>query len=235
MNSREHQQLAEKLQETGYFNMKHILEYYTWVEVNEGKSITDSYYPKAFEIIKGLVNRGFTVEQAAGWAGNMFQESDLNHKSVAPNGAFGLIQWLGDRKKAELKFEGLTDKAKSSTDFNKQLDFIKAETVGSITYPDGRADVYEKGRWNKAVSAIAKGVTSTEKKVSNTPEGWAIAIDEYSIRSGGSALETRKTAARKIYDEYTKLTKEVPAPVEAEPTSPEPIGKLPLLPITPVK
>jgi hypothetical protein len=221
--------------------MKHILEYYNWVAVNEGKILTDTYYPKAFEIVKGLVDRGFTVEQAAGWAGNMFQESDLNHKIVAANGAFGLIQWLGDRKKAEWKFEGLTDKTKSNTDLNKQLDFIKAETVGSITYPDGRADVYEKGRWNKAVSAIAKGMTSGGKKVSNTPEGWAVAIDEYSIRSGGSALETRKAAARTIYDAYIENTKDVPvppessAPVEAEPAAPEPIGRLPILPAEPLK
>jgi hypothetical protein len=221
--------------------MKHILEYYKWVAVNEGKILTDTYYPKAFEIMKGLIDRGFTVNQAAGLVGNMFQESDLNHKTVADNGAFGLLQWLSTRKKAEWKYEGINDKTASNTSLAKQLDFIKQETTGAITYPDGHADSYEKGRWNAAVSAVKKGITGKGLKSPDTPEGWAVAIDEYYVRSGGSALETRKAAARTIYDAYIENTKDVPvppessAPVEAEPAAPEPIGRLPLLPIEPLK
>jgi hypothetical protein len=213
--------------------MKHILEYAQWV-VNEGKVLTPNYHAKGIEIMKGLIDRGFTVNQAAGLVGNMFQESDLNHKNVADNGAFGLLQWLSTRKKAEWKYEGINDKTASNTSLAKQLDFIKQETTGAITYPDGHADSYEKGRWNAAVSAVKKGITGKGLKSPDTPSGWAVAIDEYYVRSGGSALEVRKDSATKLAEEYNKLALNTNVQAKPQPVQVEPINKLPIKPAEPI-
>ena len=70
-------------------------------------------------------NLGLSREQAAGVVGNLFQESGLNSKITNSIGAFGLAQWLGDRKQ-ELK-QFASSRGQLATDFNTQIDFIVRE------------------------------------------------------------------------------------------------------------
>jgi hypothetical protein len=226
--------------------MKHILEYYTWVAVNEA-TIIPSKVSSGISLMQGLIDRGFTPEQSAGIVGNMYQESKFDHTIDNTGGskAFGLIQWTdtGGRRSSMLKSAGKTYKTRKETTVDNQLDFLKTELTSTYTdVTTGKPTTYEKTQWNNAVSAIAKGVTRAKQKVSNTPEGWAEVFDEYSVRSGGSNLSVRKAAATEIYAEYNKIkaatnvptigAESTPEPVEP---TPEPIGRLPLLPIEPLK
>lgn len=60
--------------------------------------------------------------QSAGIVGNLMQESSLNHSIVnKSSGAYGLAQWLGNRKKALFKKYG------NNPTFDQQLEFIWEE------------------------------------------------------------------------------------------------------------
>jgi len=62
--------------------------------------ITDEYLDKAKSIVTKLQNRGFGLDDACAMAGNIWAESQFDSSAEGYNGAFGLLQWLGDRKKA---------------------------------------------------------------------------------------------------------------------------------------
>ena len=136
MNLRRLPQLKKKLQVTGYFNMKHILQLNEWSRLNEdvdtveettalnSADITPSELTKAVTVVNGLIKRGFTKTEAISLAGNMSVESRF--KTDATDGkAVGLCQWQGDRLKA-LKSYAIA-KGKPYTDIELQLDFIKYE------------------------------------------------------------------------------------------------------------
>ena len=65
---------------------------------------------KGLSLANALIQRGFTKEHAAAIIGNVWAESSFNHTSVGSAGDFGLMQWLGPRKKALKQF---ADKKKS--------------------------------------------------------------------------------------------------------------------------
>ena len=73
-----------------------------------------------------LISKGFTKEQAAGIASNLWAESRLNTSAENPKSkAFGLAQWLGPRKKA--LFEWANKNGKDPYDPQTQLDFMMHE------------------------------------------------------------------------------------------------------------
>lgn len=54
---------------------------------------------KARQAVDYFVNKGLTREQASGLVGNLMRESGMNIAATNPNsGAYGLGQWLGDRR-----------------------------------------------------------------------------------------------------------------------------------------
>jgi hypothetical protein len=55
---------------------------------------------KAFDF---FVGKGFTKTQSSGIVGNLLFESRLNPKITNSIGAYGIAQWLGDRKKRLFK------------------------------------------------------------------------------------------------------------------------------------
>ena len=200
--------------------MKNLLEYKNWASLNEGKILSkETDIQNGLIIMKGIIDRGFTKEEAAGWVGNMFQESNFNHiiDNTTGSGAFGLIQWLGGRRDSMLKDAGKTYATRKQTTIDNQLDFLKKElTTKYINPKTNEYTDYEKRMWAKA---------TTQAKPQNTPEAWAKAIDKWSVRSGGSALSTRSSAARTIYDKYVELEKAASA---------EEIAKKPLFPSPPI-
>lgn len=86
------------------------------------------------DIVRGLIERGYSPHHAAALAGHIQQESGFNPSAVnSQEGANGLLQWR------ESRWQGLQDYAKSvgksPNDRDVQLDFIGREFAG----PEKRA------------------------------------------------------------------------------------------------
>lgn len=81
------------------------------------------------EIVRGLIDRGYSPHAAAALAGHMLQESGGNPSAVNQGeGANGLLQWRLDRWDNLQKFA--KDQGKSPNDPNVQLDFVGQEFAG---------------------------------------------------------------------------------------------------------
>lgn len=81
------------------------------------------------DVVNGLVARGFSPEEAAVAAGNIFGESGFNTKAIGDNGkSLGLMQWKGPRRKALEQLA--SDRGVDPTDFNVQLDHAASELRG---------------------------------------------------------------------------------------------------------
>ena len=80
-------------------------------------------------IQSGLLARGFSSDQALGITSGVYAEGGVSKNgafNINPtSGAFGLGQWLGDRKQALFKFSGTT-----SPTFDQQLDYLASELRG---------------------------------------------------------------------------------------------------------
>ena len=74
---------------------------------------------KARQAVDYFVNKGLTKAQAAGLVGNLMRESGMNIAATNPNsGAYGLGQWLGNRKTRLFRRYGY------HPTFEQQLDYI---------------------------------------------------------------------------------------------------------------
>jgi Phage tail lysozyme len=99
---------------------------------------------KGLQIKQGLIDRGFTNDEAAAIVGNLYAESGFKPHAVNPTSkAFGLAQWLGSRKKRLIEKAEQTGVAVDSLDL--QLDFLKEELKGG--------NRYETAQFNKAMAA----------------------------------------------------------------------------------
>ena len=78
---------------------------------------------KAMEFFQ---SKGLSSHHAAGIVGNLLGESKLNHQAINPTSkAFGIAQWLGDRKKKLFKKYG------ENPTFDQQLEFVWEELNSS--------------------------------------------------------------------------------------------------------
>lgn len=74
---------------------------------------------KARQAVDYFVNKGLTKAQAAGLVGNLMRESGMNIAATNPNsGAYGLGQWLGDRRTRLFRRYGY------HPTFEQQLDYV---------------------------------------------------------------------------------------------------------------
>lgn len=74
---------------------------------------------KARQAVGYFVNKGLTREQAAGLVGNLMRESNMISNATNPNsGAYGLGQWLGNRKTRLFRRYGY------HPTFEQQLDYV---------------------------------------------------------------------------------------------------------------
>jgi hypothetical protein len=170
------------------------------VLLNETKQdiITDEYLDKAVSIVKKLVSRGFSADHGCAMAGNMWAESKFDSSVESPNGAIGLMQWLGDRKKALINF-ALHKKSKWSNE-NTQLDFIKIELIDGYKLNNGEhipnlpkdiksSDKYEVNNFNSAMKAD----TIRKKAVK-----FATLVERCGDCDG--TIDIRKESAKRIHD-----------------------------------
>lgn len=139
----------------------------------------------AASITKKLIQRGFDAIEAAAIVGNMWAESSFNPAAKNDIGAFGLLQWLGDRKEELTKFA--KKKGRKETDLDTQLDFIKYELKDHY----GGNYSYEANMFDKA---MAFGKTILDKA-----EGFARFSERPNASELTSSLPTRRKAAYDVY------------------------------------
>ena len=102
-------------------------------------------------IYRQLQSQGFSPEEAAAITGNVIHESNLDTSALnRPEGAYGLMQWRGDRR------IGLEDYAREQgvpvSDLDAQIGYMGTESRG----PEAAAYARAFGRWyaGRAVDAF---------------------------------------------------------------------------------
>ena len=149
---------------------------------SEDVELTKDELENASKAMSILINTyGFTKEAAAGMCGNIYKESTWNLYALNSIGAFGLCQWLGDRKRLLIKKYG------KNPSFAQQLEYVNYE-------------------WDN--ECVAKG---HRKELMNqkTPESAAYIVRKYFERPGEGEADdsTRKSKARKYYDNCNSNSK----------------------------
>jgi LysM repeat protein len=152
--------------------------------------LTGEWLTKGVSLARQLMSRGFSDIEAAAIVGNMWAESTFNPEAKNAIGAFGLLQWLGARKKELKKFA----KAKGGNPRNlsTQLDFIKYELKDAY---DGEY-AYERNMFNKAMNA--------GKDVMSKAGGFAKFSERPNAAELNASIKSRKIAAKNVYDALTK-------------------------------
>ena len=126
-----------------------------------------------------LQSKGLNNKAIAGVMGNIQQESNFNATATnSSSGAYGLFQWLGSRKTALMNYAEST--GSNVSDVNTQLDFF----------------------WNELQTTQKKTMTVLTSDYDTASE-YAEAFEKSFERSGGSALEKRKTYAETYYSQMS--------------------------------
>lgn len=86
----------------------------------------DKNLSKESKAVNFFVNKNLSKEQAVGIVANLMQESKLNPNAInKKSGAYGIAQWLGDRKKK------LFNKYGNNPTFEQQLEYVWEELNSS--------------------------------------------------------------------------------------------------------
>jgi LysM repeat protein len=151
--------------------------------------LKDLYIDKGLSLANALIRRGFTKDQAAAIVGNIWAECTFDHTETGSGGDFGLLQWLGPRKKALQEFAN--NRKSSIMNLTTQLDFIKYELLDEY---DGKY-AYETTMFRRA---MAYGDSIRDKA-----EGFARYSERPKKAALAASLPTRKKVAQQIYDLLT--------------------------------
>jgi LysM repeat protein len=152
--------------------------------------LTGEWLTKGVSLARQLMSRGFSDIEAAAIVGNMWAESTFKPEAKNAIGAFGLLQWLGPRKKELIKFA--KSKGANPRNLSTQLDFIKFELKDAY---DG-AYAYEQTMFNKAMNA--------GKDVMSKAAGFAKFSERPNAAELSASIKSRKIAAKNVYDALTK-------------------------------
>ena len=148
----------------------------------EGIPLDEGSTASGRSLMQGLVQRGFTKEEASAIVGNLWAESGFRTNATNPSsGAFGLMQWLGGRKSRLYSYAA--EKGKSVTDANLQLDYIKWELKGG--------NAYETAQFQKA---MAYGSSVADKT-----RGFAYEVERASSGELSRSMSKRVGAAESVY------------------------------------
>jgi len=152
--------------------------------------LTGEWLTKGVSIARQLMARGFSNIEAAAIVGNMWAESTFKPTAKNSIGAFGLLQWLGARKKELKKFA--KSRGAKPDNLSTQLDFIKYELKDA--YKGEYA--YEQHMFNKAMNS--------GKDVMSKAAGFAKFSERPAAAELNASIKTRKIAAKNVYDALTK-------------------------------
>lgn len=129
-------------------------------------------------VFSGLVERGLDPIVAAGFVGNVAQESAFNPRAVGDNGnAFGLFQMNGPRREALFRFARRRGEVPPNISPETQLDFV----------------VHELQTTEKRAAQALKDV--------DDPEEAAEVLSQRFFRPGVPKLARRRRAAREFFEQ----------------------------------
>lgn len=142
--------------------------------------------PAGSAFVEGMMRRGWTVEEAAGVAGNAHVESRFNpgineKQPIAGRGGYGFIQLTGPRRVAYEQYA--TDTGRKFDDPEAQMDWLNMERTGE----SAKYGINEKNAYQRALGG------------GGTPEDIAQRFGQYVERPKdlGATLATRRQAAAK--------------------------------------
>ena len=174
-------------------------------ESNEPLSKHPKFINTGIQLANSLISVGFSKIEAAAIVGNMWAEStfDPTEGTLDGSGAFGLIQWRSDRKKALKQYVKLL--GKSEADTQTQIWFLKVELKSGYT---------SKQSGGKLIPGLPEGIVNTpnyEKNMFNaamsygpTVQDKALGFAKLSERMGKQELElskkSRMESAQTIFD-----------------------------------
>lgn len=210
MNLKEHHQQKVNHQETGYFNMKHILPLHEWIQINESYFNEGGEYAhlkdKGIEIMTKLINTyGFSEKTAAAFTGNMFRESKFNPNL---NGTFkGLIQWSADRFNRLAKL-GISGSARFTIDAQlKLLNYELTQTAEKNSLPQiEKAATVEEAAY--LVAALYERCAASDRRHPNRITGARELYDFY---------QTLKLPEIVKFKEPVVSQEEIDTPIEQQP------------------
>lgn len=152
-------------------------------ETTSSNNVNQSLSGNKKKAMNFFTSKGLSNYAAAGLVGNLIRESSLNPNAVNPSSkAFGIAQWLGDRKKK------LFAKYGKNPTFDQQLEFVWEELNSS----------HKKGL------DMLKRSQSVEEAAANA-FGWY----EFSVGPKGAIAEMRKHGqdGLKSYNQGIKFSK----------------------------
>jgi len=127
------------------------------------------------KIIYFYTHKGLSLAQAAGIAGNFWRESNFVVDALNPlptSKAYGIAQWLGDRKKRLFEFTGT-----NSPTLAQQLEFSWHELYGTNGKNGLEIDAYEKLLATKTPAEAALSFYIEYERAADTPEVIQLRID----------------------------------------------------------
>jgi hypothetical protein len=171
--------------ENAKIEVKYYQEQYVILEEKHKWEVRAAEYPVATQVWLYMKNEfGWNDIVCAGVIGNMMAEcggcwtSDLNWQSSSSSG-YGLIQWVGNRRKE------LFSKYGNNPSVEDQLNFMKDELYGT----NGVTKQVNEEQFNKIMNA-------------SSPESCAFAFATYFERCGECHRAPRRGYARRAYEYF---------------------------------
>jgi hypothetical protein len=137
---------------------------------------------RGVQIIQFFINKGLTQEQAAGIAGNFFAESGLQPNIVNSIGAYGLGQWLGQRKANLFELAASRSESVGNISIETQLEFTWNELQS-----------YERGAYRDLIA---------QNTIDGAATSFVNRFERPSEAEKAQSLDKRIAYARKFLTEY---------------------------------
>lgn len=157
----------------------------------------------AHNVTQYLVDKGWSVEQAAGIAANLNQESNFRPDAVGDGGrAYGIAQWHGDRQAQFYKQYG---KQIQGSTLQEQLDFLHHElTEGNERAAGDRLRNASSAR--EAGDIVSRYYERPKDKEGEASRRGQAAEDLVSSWNGPDSLYGKNTEARSVTNNTTNST-----------------------------
>lgn len=136
------------------------------------------------EIWDGLINYGFSEEQAAAIIGNMCLESGFDATVTNGIGAYGLCQWLGTRKKQLFVF-AKNYNGENTPSVRSEIQFTAIEALGGGKWATNQ--------WSGSEAAQKTFFSSGD--IETLAKAWDTGFE----RSGGAGVSARQKYAKSAY------------------------------------
>lgn len=140
------------------------------------------------EVWSGLINYGLTPEQSAAILGNITQESGFRTDAADDLGAYGLCQFMGNRKTKLFTFAKSVNK-ENQPSVRSQTQYIAMETLGGGKWADNAWQGHDDDRQtfessmdiDELTRAFCNGYERPDEALANMPKRQRCARSAYNI------------------------------------------------------